>query len=317
MKISVIICTYNRVRLLENSLRSLESLNIPHSIQWELLIIDNNSSDLTSQLVQYFLDRKILPLRYMHEANQGLSHARNRGVIESKGDVIAFIDDDVIVPVDWLIQVHRAFTLYDVDVISGKVILNFEDVLPAWLDNEFEHCFGAFDRGDQVAIFTNPNDGMVGIGANICFRRKVFQRIGLFDIATGRHGDKLLMGEETELIRRVLINGGKCTYFPDMYIYHIAGSEKVSKKYVLQWHYRFGQWEAQCNNYQNLTLMQTVRFLCWSLKRLMYESTHYLLSFLSKENGNSRFNYKVKVAKNVGYILNIFDFKKLNRKQSC
>src|SRR5215475_15705591 len=93
--ISVIICTYNRCESLLGALKSLETMLIPPDLAWELLVIDNNSSDKTSEAVGSFLSRGTLPLTYVFEPVAGLSTARNRGILESSGEIVAFLDDDV------------------------------------------------------------------------------------------------------------------------------------------------------------------------------------------------------------------------------
>lgn len=299
--ISVIICTYNRCRLLENTLNSLLELQESDSINWELIVVDNNSGDTTAQVVESFINKKMLPLRYVFEPQQGLSHARNRGVNESAGDIIAFIDDDVIIPGDWLVQADRAFSLYDVDVVSGKVILRLTQPVPSWLDYELQQCFGAFDAGNEVRIFANINDGMAGLGANLCFRRSVFNDIGLFDVTSGRTGKKLMMGEETDLIRRVISKGGKCAYFPEMYLYHVAGSEKISKSYVLRWYFRWGQWEAQCNKYNNNKMLHDLKLMCWLIKEIICDSAIYLKYLLITEDDNS-FKTRVNIVRMAGCL---------------
>lgn len=304
MHISIVICTYNRSQMLKELLLSLEKIVSPQFAEWEVLVVDNASRDSTAQVVGEFIKNTTLPLRYVHESNQGLSQARNRGIKESLGDIIAFIDDDVVVPDDWLVQALQAFTRHDVDVIGGKVIMRFEEALPAWLDHELQHCLGAFDRGDEEIVFSDENDGMVGIGANICFRRRIFNTVGTFDTTKGRNGKKLLMGEETELIGRVFRNGGKCVYYPKLYLYHSAGKEKVSKSYVLQWHYRFGQWEAQCNKEAKITTVQSMRLMCWSLKQIAIESLRFL-KYLADAKYSMLFRTRVNIYRYCGFFSQI------------
>jgi len=302
--ISVIISTYNRSRLLEKTLNSLAGINVSNDINWELIVIDNNSKDSTKQIVGYFIKQNKLPLRYVFEPQQGLSYARNRGISESAGEILAFIDDDVIVPDDWLMQVDRAFSQYNVDVIGGKAILRFEQTIPSWvswLDSETVKCFGSFDRGDKDIIIQNKKDGIPGIGANLCFKKNVFNIIGLFDVTTGRKGNKLLMGEETDLIRRVLLYGGKCVYFPKMYLYHLADSEKLSKRYVLRWKYRMGQWEAHTDKYNNNTMYEKFKVLCWAFKKIITDII-ILFGYLVVLEKKKSFMKKVNISEMAGYI---------------
>ena len=97
MDISIIICTYNRSESLKRTLQSLKEMSVSDDIEWELLIVDNNSTDNTREAVNDFTKTSGLNCRYVFESKQGLSNARNRGVKEACGEIIAFTDDDVIV----------------------------------------------------------------------------------------------------------------------------------------------------------------------------------------------------------------------------
>ncbi len=94
MNLSVILCTYNRATLLEKALRSLEQIRQPAGLAWELVLVDNNSSDDTKAVVDAAIRRGTLPCRYVFEPRQGKSNALNTGIAQAKADVLAFTDDD-------------------------------------------------------------------------------------------------------------------------------------------------------------------------------------------------------------------------------
>jgi glycosyltransferase involved in cell wall biosynthesis len=102
MNASVIICTYNRSGSLERTLASLARMELRDSADWELLVVDNNSKDDTRVVVDGFTRASGVNCRYIFEKEQGLSHARNRGIREAKGEIIAFTDDDVLLDRHWL-----------------------------------------------------------------------------------------------------------------------------------------------------------------------------------------------------------------------
>lgn len=102
MRISVILCTYNRAQSLVNALESVATQTLPESVEWEVLVVDNNSRDQTRDVVEDFCRRHTPRFRYVFEPNQGLCYARNSGVREARGDVLAFVDDDVTVEPGWL-----------------------------------------------------------------------------------------------------------------------------------------------------------------------------------------------------------------------
>src|SRR5208337_117373 len=121
MDLSVIICTYNRSGHLGNVLKSLSNQEFPHELQWEILVIDNNSSDNTFEVAGEFRSTSRVPVRYVKEEKQGLSHARNRGVVESKGKYVAFTDDDAITDCEWVNALYEAFQKYGCDCVGGKI----------------------------------------------------------------------------------------------------------------------------------------------------------------------------------------------------
>src|ERR1700676_1714473 len=102
VKLTVIVCTYNRSRSLEKLLRSLIAITLPADVEWEVLIVDNNSSDDTRDVVRSFCDQCPGLFRYVFEPNSGKSHALNTGIRKSNADILAFADDDVIVEPSWL-----------------------------------------------------------------------------------------------------------------------------------------------------------------------------------------------------------------------
>ena len=180
IKISVIICTYNRAESLKRALNSIIEMSVPEDLSWELIIVDNNSSDNTKEVVEKFKTESGLNVSYVFEKEQGLSNARNRGVKEAKGEIIAFIDDDVIVDRNWLINIHKAFEIYNPVVIGGKVLIHIESPVPKWFSNAVSDPLGGFDRGDNIIVADNQYNGMIGIGANMSFKREIFDKVGFF-----------------------------------------------------------------------------------------------------------------------------------------
>lgn len=239
--ISVIICTYNRCESLRGTLKSLETIFIPPDLVWELLVIDNNSSDKTSETVGSFLSRGTLPLKYVFEPVAGLSTARNRGVLESSGEILAFLDDDVVVSRQWLIEVRKAFAQYDAACVGGRVLLDDTSPRPPWWDRTYDVAVGEFDRGTQV-IVDQSEETLIGIGANIIFKRTVFERCGWFRTDMGRKAGQLMTGEETDMVQRLRQQKQRLVYYPAALVYHCVPARRFSKPYLRQHFYNSGQW---------------------------------------------------------------------------
>ncbi len=224
--ISVVVCTFNRAPVLRKMLDSFFRQKKLDEIRHEIVIVDNNSSDDTAVVVRGFLKNK--NASYFHEASQGLSFARNRGVAEARGEFISFLDDDVLVNENWLSGLKACFDETDADVVGGKVSLKFETPPQEWLGDLFRRCLSEVDLGPSRMVLSNGDDLY---GANLSFRRKIFESIGLFDINGGRSGQKLLCGEETQMVRRIVAKRGKVFYDPNVHVEHLIGTER------LQWQY--------------------------------------------------------------------------------
>lgn len=102
MNITVILCTYNRCESLAKALESAAALRLPESVEWEVLVVDNNSTDQTREVVEAFCRRHTGRFRYLFERQQGKSYALNAGIREAGGNVLAFTDEDVTVEPPWL-----------------------------------------------------------------------------------------------------------------------------------------------------------------------------------------------------------------------
>lgn len=240
MDISVVICTRNRCALLKKLLDSLEH-PLSADLTWEIVVVDNGSVDQTRQVVEEFARRVGFPARYVLESEPGLSHARNRGIRESRGNIIAFLDDDVTVAPNWLAEVKTAFDEYECACAGGKILLDESVQLPDWWDESFAGVLSLFDTGDSVIISDRDSWAEVGWGANISFSRWVFDTYGLFRTDLGKTPTTTTLGEETEFVDRLRRNGEKLIHYPRAVVYHCPTLERFSRQYLRRWHFRVGQ----------------------------------------------------------------------------
>jgi|SRR5215469_594051 len=241
--ISVIICTYNRCESLANTLKALARMSVPSDLLWELLVIDNNSSDPTAETVRTFKSHGTnLPLKYFFEPVPGLSYARNHGIQVSHGPIIAFIDDDVVVSREWLTQVRSAFQQYDPVCVGGRVLLHENMPRPPWWDKAYDGPVGKFDRGTSVIFYRESDERLIGIGANMMFKRIAFEKYGLFRTDMGKKPDQLNTGEETDMVQRLGKQKELIIYYPSALLYHCPSAERFSKHYLRQHFYGLGWW---------------------------------------------------------------------------
>src|SRR5215469_11293809 len=119
MNITVILCTYNRCQSLRKALESIAASRLPESIEWEVLVVNNNSKDQTREVVEEFCRAYPGRFRYLFEPKQGKSIALNTGIREAKGEVLAFMDDDVIVEPTWLRNVTAPLERGELSGVGG------------------------------------------------------------------------------------------------------------------------------------------------------------------------------------------------------
>lgn len=245
IEVSVIVSSYNRAQLLEGALRALVSQKVPDSLKWEIVVVDNNSRDTTAHLVAGFSKTTPTPVRYVFEPQQGVSHARNRGIEEARGSIIAFTDDDVLPELDWVPQVTAAIRRWNADGVGGRILPRWEGRPPRWLTQNRRLLYGlAIMDAPENSVLLFPMKGRTQVwGANMAFRRELFAAIGGFDTGLGVVANRLYRGEEVELINRALQRGFKIVYDPAVTVFHRVGPERMRKVYFRKLNFYMGMGE--------------------------------------------------------------------------
>jgi glucosyl-dolichyl phosphate glucuronosyltransferase len=227
--ISVCVCTYNRSEILAHCLKSLSQLADPrpkHDI--EVIVVDNNSNDGTSNLVRGLIADFPFELRYVFEGLQGLSAARNRAVQEAKGDYIAFLDDECVVEHDWLSVAISDIEEFHPSFIGGPYFGVFlPGDRPRWFKIEYGDAYFlqcGLQRGFQHEFRAS--------GGNMLVRRDVFEEVR-FDIAMGAIANSYNVGEETYLQEQFLQthNSEKVFYEPALVVHHFILPTKMQLSY--------------------------------------------------------------------------------------
>lgn len=229
---SIIVCTYQRAESLRETLQALKGLRLPQGRELEVIVVDNNSSDHTRAVVEAF--RAEWPeLRYEFEPAQGLSHARNHGINAARGEVLLFTDDDVLPERDWLEQTLQGLDHYQADACGGFIAPIWEAPPPAWLTERFYGFLAVrTDREDDYPI---DSPSLAPFGANMAFRRAVFDKVGLFDTERGRKGKVLASGEDGEMFERILAAGLKAVFLGKSRVRHKVEAFRMTKAYIRRW----------------------------------------------------------------------------------
>lgn len=242
MKFSVIFCTYNREKYIYNAMKSIAEQDFPYT-DYEIVLINNNSTDSTESICNRFReDYPQVGFRYFIETNQGLSYARNRGVKESRGDILVFVDDDATVFESYLPSINIFFDAYpEVNACGGPIVPVYEVEKPKWLSHYTEQLLGgALYEGDKVKPFRN---GEYPGGGNSAFRKAVFEKYGLFNVELGRKGTGLIGAEEKDLYDRLIRGSEQFYYLPQMGIYHYIPEKKLTKAHFRELTYSIGKSE--------------------------------------------------------------------------
>ncbi len=240
MKITVIICTFNRCQSLSKALDSVAAQVLSESIEWKVIVVDNNSSDQTRELAEDYSRRYPDRFRYLFEPQQGKSHALNRGIREAEGEVLAFMDDDVTVEPTWLYNLTAPLKNDTWAGVGGRIVPPLNFTPPTWLALE-----GPYDLGGILALFDKGREGSelteAPYGANMAFRKQIFEKYGLFRPDLGPCPGSEIRGEDTEFGRRVLKGGDRLWYEPSAIVHHAVLENRIQKEYFLHFLYDHGR----------------------------------------------------------------------------
>lgn len=266
MNITVIICTYNRCKSLCTTLESISTLIVPEKLQWEVLVVDNNSTDETEEITAKFCQRFPGRFRYVYESQQGLSRARNRGIKEAEGEVFVFTDDDIVVEPDWLVNLTSPLKNAEWSGVGGRVLAANGFTCPSWLSLDGNYNLGGVlalhDPDDKKGITLRPL-----VGANMCFRRQVFQRYGLFRSDLGRTGNSMIGNEDTEFSNRLIARGERLCYEPSAVVYHAIPANRLERKYFLRFWYDYGR--ARVREFANRSAVFGMPRWCFSIPLIL------------------------------------------------
>jgi glycosyltransferase involved in cell wall biosynthesis len=240
MNITVILCTFNRCTCLAKALGSVAASVLPSSVQWEVLVVDNNSSDRTREVVEGFCYRYPGRFRYLFEGHQGKSYALNAGIREARGDVLVFLDDDATVESLWLHNLTAALSNGEYAGAGGRILPAQTFSPPRWLALD-----GPYDPGGILYAHLDLGDeprelDRAPYGTNMAFRKEVFEKYGGFRTDLGPRPGCEIRNEDTEFGRRLMAAGERLRYEPSAVVYHDVSEERVKKDYFLGWWFDYG-----------------------------------------------------------------------------
>ncbi|MBD2165436.1 glycosyltransferase family 2 protein [Calothrix membranacea FACHB-236] len=230
IQISAIICTHNRDTYLGAAIDSLLAQDF--AAEFEVVVVDNNSSDRTKEVVA---QRASNPrLKYVFEPTTGLSVARNTGAKLASGEILAYLDDDAVASDRWLSVFYDAYkNNSQLAIAGGKVTLLWPQNVqqPRWLSPGLAANLGAYDLGDSIIYIDKPS--FTPRGLNYCIRRSFLEEIGGFDPHLGRVGKNLLSNEELQMTEFALQKGWQVAYLPAALVAHNVAPERLKRSWFL------------------------------------------------------------------------------------
>jgi glycosyltransferase involved in cell wall biosynthesis len=251
---TVLICTYNRAGYLARTLDSLAMMFANPGFSWNVLVVDNNSSDDTRPVVLSRAGAFPVPLNYLFEGRQGKSNALNTGMSAAQARVIVFTDDDVEVGPEWIqASVRPLLERKDIDYTGGPVRPIWGGPRPAWLDESgnLGGTIAVKDHGSRVFVF--EDERKTPLGVNMAVRRSLIERIGGFRPDLGRNGKALLGQEQAEFFYRSRQAGARGLYVPEMVLDHVVPAGRLTPSYFRKWWYWKGVSHARVHGIHGRT----------------------------------------------------------------
>jgi glycosyltransferase involved in cell wall biosynthesis len=244
---TVVVPTYNRAESLRATLKALGAQVVPPGLQWDVLVVDNNSRDHTPKVVEEFARTARTPVHYYFEARAGKSRALNAGIARASSNFLLFTDDDVLPSPSWVASAARAVARWEADGVGGRILLKWLAPPPRWLarNEEVQGNLGLMDF-EEPRVLSAPLRGHPAVwGGNMGFRRAVLESLGGFDPTLGPVGPKHSVGEDSDIVHRALANGWRVVYDPSLLVWHRVAPGRMRKVYFWKWAFESGMVEAR------------------------------------------------------------------------
>jgi glycosyltransferase involved in cell wall biosynthesis len=271
--ISVIIATKNRSASLQDALLSIFTPQNLERNDWELIVVDNNSSDDTPALCAEFQKKFPDHFRSFVETKPGGSNAKNFGLSKARGEIIALTDDDVRCAPDYLQGIRSVFAGHNPDAVQGRVLLECEGGRPGWMGDGIARFMSERDFGDSVLPW---NDNLSG--TSMIVRATVFQKVGGFSPHLGT-GTRVGFAEDSELAMRIRRAGFRLIYAPEILVWHRLPANRLTKSFIRKRFFACGRSYA----YFDELPVPVWRFAVYVLKELFFAE---MLAFLDLLTGH-------------------------------
>jgi len=276
MRLATIICTYNRAQSLRRTLETLARAELPADAQWEVIVVDNRSTDNTEAVCREFEGK--LPIHYCVEPHPGKSSALNTGIRLAKADLLLFTDDDVDVDRLWIKSfADAAARMQETPFFAGRIFAQLQGSPPRWFADHAQTILSGvalhFDRGESEC------DMETAIGANMALRAEVFATGRSFRPDLGPDGTETVRSEEDQLFEDLRAAVGERRamgrYVPSALVFHRTSAKRTTETYVRRWFYGDGVARVRRNQVDPGTMLFKAPRYLW--RKLITSAVSYML----------------------------------------
>ena len=272
---TVAICTWNRHALLRQTLEEMLQLEVPADVSWELLIVNNNCTDATDEVIAAYSGR--LPIRRLFQPIPGLSNARNLASLEASGEYVIWTDDDVLVSPNWLREYIKAFESFpDASLFGGPIRPWFPNTPPRWLDDAWALVSNAYAAVDYGADTLPLHSARVPFGANMAIRVDCVRAYPYRPELGVRPGSRM-GGEETDVFRRALEGGHNGWWIPTAGVRHHIPVGRQTRRYLRDWFDAYGQFLGQYGEAGHIARYSFLGRPRWLWKEVVVREMRYQL----------------------------------------
>lgn len=263
---TMLVCTFNRAHDLAELLDTAIAQGTADEFTYEIVVVDNNSTDGTRALAESFVQRRPDLVRYFFEPRQGKSNALNTGLAAMRGHYYAIVDDDFILPTDWLLRIARGFKRHPgAAFVGGKVLPRWESTPPRWLTRDHWSALALADHGDAEFI--------VDSSRTVCllactFRADAVRSVGGYNSGLGVSAGKIGGVEDLDILQRLWAAGFYGAYLPEVSFEHKVAASRATKAYHRRWHRGHGESYADLRD----ASMEASRAHLWGTPIHLYRS---------------------------------------------
>lgn len=286
--LSVIIPTLNRAASLARTLETLAVQDTNGAFTYEVVVVDNGSTDNTASLLARLRTTFPVALRRVQEPRRGRPYALNAGMREAAGAIFVVTDDDLLITPGWLRAFWRCFQEEQPDGVAGRVLPRWTEGAPSWLGNgapvDLNRLgLGCLDHGTQRV---NSRTGRYcrWVGGNMAIRRAAVERVGGFD-------GRMIRGQDREYYERCAAQGLVICYEPEALAHHLIGADRVTPAYFRRWRARQGAYDAYLLPWRTADLLTVLPR--WWYGRLLRAAGRWAASVAMGRPWTERFRHEL------------------------